>query len=113
MDSILLHTKNLLDIPEDSTEFDQAVLTSINTSIFTLAQLGLPVPANFVVTNLSQTWSDLLGALTLEPVKSFIYLRAKREFDPPASSFLIEAIGKQIDELVSRIFMEVDPILEV
>jgi len=113
MDSILLHTKHLLGIPNDADIFDPAVLTAINTAIFSLKQVGLVIPANFVVTGSAETWSDLLGETVLESVKSYIYLKTRVEFDPPSSSFLISAMQAQLDELVYRIFVELDtPLVE-
>jgi hypothetical protein len=49
-------------------------------------------------------WSDFLGDdKRLGMVRSYVYLRARMLFDPPATSFALEAMKEQIHELEWRI----------
>jgi hypothetical protein len=36
-------------------------------------------------------------------------MKCKLEFDPPGTSFLVEAVNRQLTELAWRLMVEVDP----
>lgn len=88
--------------------FDQDIMLHINTYLGVLNQLGVGVPG-FEVTGESETWEDFLEAnsVSLNEVKTYLYLRVRQVFDPPASSVLGQAFDKQIDELGWRIMEKV------
>jgi hypothetical protein len=104
--SILTDTKKVLGIAEDYTIFDQDVLMHINSALVTLVQLGIGPTNGFMVEDAGAVWTDFIGTdLNLNNVRSYIYLRVRLLFDPPATSFLIDAYRQQILELESRINM--------
>lgn len=110
-DSILISTKKILGLSEDYAAFDLDVLTHINMAFATLNQLGVGPSVSFSVEDSSAGWSDLgvpPGQLSL--VRTYVYLKTKMLFDPPGTSFVIEATNKQIAELEWRLmaYKEVD-----
>lgn len=102
--SILSDVKKTLGIEEDYQAFDVDILMHINTVFSTLNQLGIGPDAGFMIEDSTPTWDDLLDDdLRLNSVKSYIYLRVRLLFDPPATSYLIEAMRKQVEEFEWRL----------
>lgn len=103
-DSILKGTKRALDVPEDYTVFDQNIIMYINGVFSTLNQLGIGPVDGFEIEDDSATWTDFLGTnVRYNSVKTYMYLRVRMLFDPPGTSFLIDALTKQKDELEWRL----------
>lgn len=102
--SILTSTKKVLGIGEDYTVFDHDIITYINTAFSTLTQLGVGPPAGFMIEDKDVDWADFIGDdLQLNSVKTYVHLRARMLFDPPATSFHISAMNDQIQELEWRL----------
>ena len=109
-DSILTTIKKLLGIAEDDTSFDTDVIVHINMAINVLFQLGVGPSTGFSITGATETWSDYISDMSkLEMVKTYIYLKVKLVFDPPAQSRVIESYENQIKELDFRLNVQVDP----
>jgi len=100
-DSILIATKKILGLSNDYTVFDLDVMTHINAAFGTLNQLGFdPV----VISGVDEKWSDLtVEEHVLSQIKTYIYLKVRSIFDPPATSFHLEAMKNQILELEWRL----------
>ena len=115
MESILTSIKKLLGPEEDYTHFDPDIIMHINMAIMSLTQLGVGPSAGFVITGVSELWSDLLGdRKDIESAKAYVYLKVRLIFDPPTSGFLIDAIERQLRELEWRLNVQVDkPPVEV
>lgn len=110
MESILLTIRTMLGVGEDYDGFDTAIMAGINTAIFSLSQIGVGPDGGFNITGETETWTQLFdGVSNLNAVKSYIWLKTRLEFDPPTTSFLGEAIQRQIDQLEWRLQVEVDP----
>ena len=102
--SILTSTKKLLGIPEDYTVFDLDVITHVNSAFSTLTQLGVGPPEGFMIEDDSAVWTDfIVDDFQYNAVKTYISLRVKQVFDPPATSYLISAFNEQIKELEWRL----------
>lgn len=101
-DSILNDIKKALGIAEDYTAFDQEIILHTNTAIMFAEQLGLP---SFKITGKTETWDQYLAGTTknLEAVETYLYLQVRLVFDPPANSFVVTAIEKQLQEYAWRI----------
>ena len=109
-DSILTTIKKLLGIAADDTSFDVDVIVHINMAINVLLQLGVGPTTGFSITGDTETWSDYISDMSkLEMVKTYIYLKVKLVFDPPAQSRVIESYENQIKELDFRLNVQVDP----
>lgn len=110
MDSILDTIKQSLGVELDYTGFDTQILLEINSAFSNLNQLGVGPTDTFVVTSSTEEWSDFLGIETsLEQVKSYILAKVRLSFDPPATSYLQQAIANQISELEWRLMVLEDP----
>lgn len=108
-DSILLSIKKLLGAPEYDDHYNQDILMHINSALSILAQIGVGPKGGFVVEDEYDTWTDFIGDTTLiESVKTYVYYRVKLMFDPPSTSFAIEAINQSIKELEWRLNVAVE-----
>ena len=107
---VLSTTKKLLGLMDDDQSFDLDVLLGINTSLTVLKQLGLSSPLSAVTS--STTWTQLLPGdhPELEMVKSYMYFKTRKQFDPPSSSNMNSAMDSMITELEERISYYVDPV---
>ena len=104
MAGILDDTKKILGLPVDDESFDVDVLTHINSALSTLNQLGIGPDEGFLVEDASPTWADFIGTdKRLNSVKTYVFLRVRRLFDPPATSFHLASMNEQIQELEWRL----------
>lgn len=104
-DSILESTKKVLGLATEYTAFDVDVLMHINTAFADLNQVGIGPVEGFEVTDATTKWEDFLGTnnFPLNSVKSFVVLSVRLRFDPPPTSFGINAMKDQLEELIWRI----------
>jgi uncharacterized protein Smg (DUF494 family) len=103
--SILTSIKKMLGIGEDYEAFDTDILIHINSVFSTLNQVGFGPENGFQIEDSSATWDDLLGGDPRKnSIKTFVYLKVRLLFDPPATSFAIDAIQQQTKELEFRIY---------
>lgn len=105
-DSILNDVKATLGMSSGDTSFDTEVILHTNSAISFLEQLGIGPTGGLAIANTSTGWAALLGTdANLNLAKSYIYLRVRLLFDPPTTSYMIEAMNAQIRELESRLNM--------
>ena len=103
-ESILDSVKKLLGLDSADTSFDTDVTLFVNASFGSLRQLGVGSNTGFVIKDNTTTWSQFIVNLALVGlVKSYIFMKVKLAFDPPATSFGIDAIKSQVQELEWRI----------
>lgn len=108
VESILTSIKKMLGIPETDTAFDEDILVHINSAFMTLNQLGVGPGDVYSIENSTPTWIDFLtDSVMYSGVKTYIYLKVKVVFDPPGTSFLLDAMQKQIQELEWRLNVQV------
>lgn len=105
LDSILGTTKKALGLPDEYDVYDLDVIMHINSVFATLHQLGVgPLDAAFVIDSKDNKWSDFFGdEKNVNSVKSYMYLKVRLAFDPPSTSFAIDAVKEQIKELEWRL----------
>jgi hypothetical protein len=102
--SILISTKKVLGLAEAYTVFDLDIISHINSSFSTLAQLGVGPVAGFMIEDEAGEWGELdVPTVQLNLIKTYIFLKVRMLFDPPTTSFLIEATNNQIKELEWRL----------
>lgn len=107
--SILNTIKKLLGIDSTYTAFDTDIIVAINSAFSVLTQLGMGPTSGYRITGTTETWANYLGtAVNLDLVKDYIYLKVRYIFDPPSSSFAVNAINEQIKEYEWRINTLVD-----
>ena len=110
MDSILKSITKMLGAPEGYEAFDEQIMVHINSVFSILSQLGAG-KGKFAITGPDETWDDYLSTdddLDIEDVKSYMYMKVKMIFDPPASSTAAEAFKSQIAEFEWRLNVESD-----
>jgi hypothetical protein len=104
--SILTSTKKILGIAEDYIVFDLDIITHINTAFSTLTQLGVGPADGFMIEDATALWTDFDPVddnINFNSVRSYVFLKVKQLFDPPTTSYLIDATQKQIEELEWRL----------
>lgn len=107
MDSILTSIKKLLGIAEEYEHFDADLIMHINSVFMILAQMGVGPSEGFRIEDELATWEDFLPEdSNMDAVKSYIHLKVKLLFDPPASSAVMESMNRMIKEFEWRLYTE-------
>ena len=102
--SILKSTKKILGLADDYTAFDSDVITHINTAFSTVNQLGVGPTGGFTIEDNADVWDDIgLPQNQENMIKTYIFLKVKMLFDPPTTSFTIDAMNDQLKELEWRL----------
>lgn len=105
-ESILISIKKMLGIDEFYTAFDLDVMIHINAVLMILTQLGVGPAEGFTIEDDSTAWGDFIEEKDMtkfNSVKTYMYLKVKLLFDPPASSSTIESFNRLISELEFRL----------
>lgn len=111
--SILNTIKTSLGIQSSVTAFDTDIITAINTALMSLTQIGVGPSSGFKISTSSQTWEQFLGtAVNLEAAKSYVHLKTRMLFDPPASQALLTSMEKMADEFLFRLIVQLEPVVE-
>lgn len=110
MESILNSIKKLLGITSEYTAFDVDITMHVNSVFMILSQLGVGPNKPFSINDDTAVWTDFLPEddPNFEPVKSYIYLKVKILFDPPASSIVMESMNRMVNELEWRMNTQVE-----
>jgi hypothetical protein len=104
MDSILTSIKKLLGIAEEYEHFDMDLIMHINSVFMILTQMGVGPAEGFTIEDETATWSDFEpNLIKIESVKTYIYLKVRLIFDPPASGTVTESMNRMISELEWRL----------
>lgn len=106
--SILKSVQLARGVGLNNSPFDESLLTSINTALNELTQLGIGPKEGFVITSEDETWQDFMGNdPRIHMAKTFVNHRVWLMFDPPQSSTMIDAIEKTIREIEWRLTIAV------
>lgn len=98
----------MLGIEAEYRHFDDDIIMHINTTLMTISQLGVGSEVQMVTSDL-ETWSDIFEDVKQIPaIKTYVYLKVRMLFDPPTSSFVLEAMKNQAAELEWRLNAQVD-----
>lgn len=98
-DSILKSTKKILGLEDEYTVFDLDIITHINSTLSILNQLGVGPVDGFSIEDNEANWSDIeLPLNQLGLLRTYVFLKVRLLFDPPSTSFAIEAMNRQIIE---------------
>lgn len=103
MMSILNDIKKVLGLAEDYHAFDLDVIMHINAVFADLHQIGVGPETEFAIQDDTAQWSAFLDTPHLNAVKTYMYLRVRLLFDPPSSSFVLEAMKEQINKMEFRL----------
>ena len=107
---IILDTiKKMLGLEYDYEHFDVDIVVYINTAFMTLNQLGVCPKNIFAINDYAARWDEFLDEDTnFEAIKQYIYLKVRTLFDPPSSSYVLDAMERQIDELEWRLKLQTE-----
>lgn len=102
--SILVNVKKVLGVAESYTAFDEDILMHINLAFSVLNQLGVGPIEGFLIEDKGTEWEEFdVPSVQLNMVKTYIFLKVRMLFDPPTTSYLIDAVTKQINEYEWRL----------
>lgn len=110
-DSILNSVKKALGIADTLKAFDQDILMNINSVFSVLYQIGVQSSNDiYRIENSETTWSDLFGdnPVLMDMIKTYTYIKVRILFDPPSSSFVLDSLKTQAQELEWRINIEAE-----
>lgn len=109
-DSILNTVKNFLLGTSSTDVFDAELIILINASFSALYQMGISKENKpFKITGDTENWSDILNTeQNYENVKEYVCIDVKIVFDPPTSSFVLEALKEIRKETGWRITATTD-----
>lgn len=108
-DSILTSVKKSLGIDALYTHFDADLILCINSVFVILRQLGVRDDVYFTISDNTTTWIDYLGDdNALEEVKSYMFLKVRKMFDPSASNAITTAAQEMMDELEFRLQIDIE-----
>ncbi len=112
--SILTSTKKILGVAANYTAFDLDIITHINATLSSLNQLGIGPTLGFAIEDDSSVWADLgLPLNQLSMVRTYMFMKVRMMFDPPTTSFHIDAMNKQIAEFEWRLTVYREELLSV
>ena len=106
--SILDSIKKNLGIVPEYTAFDDQIILDINAAFSTLHQLGFGPDEGFEITGINEFWSDIIEEPRFNFIKSYVCMKVRVMFDPPTSSYALDALNKQIAEYEWRIKSEIE-----
>lgn len=107
--SILMSIKKLLNVDPEDQAFDTDIGMLINGEFMSLHQLGIGPAEGFSITDADTVWTDFSNDKTLiETVKTYVYMRVRLIFDPPASSVVADQINSKIHELEFRLNVQAE-----
>lgn len=99
--NVLSEIKSLLPgIGEDDSDFDNEILSCINTAMAILAQNGLKYVQ---VTRATKGGDISTNPLLLGLVSDYISNKVHLLFDPPQNSSLLKSLGELTDEALYRV----------
>lgn len=102
--SILQDVKKWVGISKEYGAFDSDILMSINAAFFTLYQLGVGPREGFVIEDGTEDWLAFSkDNMIVSGVKQYIQLKVRNTFDPPTSSYVLNANQSKIEELEWRL----------
>lgn len=111
--SILYSIKEYLGLTIDNCAFDGMIIMYINLALQELSQFGASKKGTMDdkgIVGMEETWLDFLGPYeeVLNMAKGYVGMYVKLFFDPPANSFTVSSMEKQIEQLSWRIVVEVE-----
>lgn len=97
--SILTTVKLLLGIEPTYTAFDSQLIVYINSVFSHLQQMGIGPETGYSISSANNTWNEFIGGrIDIELVKTYVYLKVRMMFDPPAGSFVVDSFERIIAE---------------
>ena len=103
-ESILISIKKLLPVPLDVKDFDDELIMDINSILTILTQMGIGPVEGFTITDETQLWDEFETDINQQSmIRTYVYLRTKKLFDPPTNGTVTQSIDNQLKELEYRL----------
>lgn len=104
MESILDTIKKAIGPSASYSVFDTELIMFINSTFMILRQAGVGPREGFYIEDKSATWEDFTtDPVTANAVKTYLYAKVKKVFDPPSSSTHMKALDETINEFEWRL----------
>lgn len=95
----------MVGVVAEDRSFDLRIITYINGAFATLQDMGVGPESLFRIHDSGDVWSEWSeDPFVVEGSKEYISLRTQKLFDPPSSSYVLDALDKQIDESAWRLY---------
>lgn len=107
MSSILNDVKHSLQIETDDHSFDQSIIMHVNATFVILNQLGVGEKLFFIEDETAE-WDEFINDTNVNLVKQYMYAKVRVLFDPPATSFVLSSLEKNVEQLEWRLNVEFD-----
>lgn len=115
--NILVTIKKMIGLSPDDDSFDTDLVIDINSVLTILYQLGVSeldgIDEIIKDTTWTECFSEDISPKALNAIKTYIYLKVRKLFDPPQSSTTMESLTNLINEYEWRINALVDPAFEI
>lgn len=112
-ESILKSTKKVLGLADSFDAYDPDIIQHINSVLSVLNSLGIGPVEGLFIEDEAAVWDDLVESVVqTNLVKSWLFLRVKMLFDPPTTSFQIQAVRDQIAEFDFRLSVNRDNLVD-
>ncbi len=110
MESILDSIKKAIGPSASYSVFDTELIMFINSTFMILKQAGVGPKEGFFIEDNTATWEEFVEDPVLaNGVKTYVYAKVRKTFDPPSSSTHMQALNDTINEFEWRLNVEVDP----
>lgn len=107
--SVLDSTKKILGLGHDYEVFDHDIIVHINSAFSTLNQLGVGREDPYFIEDHDNEWNEFFeDQRGLESAKSYVYAKVRLLFDPPATSYGIQALEKMCTEYEWRLSVQAE-----
>lgn len=107
--SILDSVKKVSGVGSDDTSFDLDITMFVNGVFSSLQQLGVGPDGGFSISDNTALWTGFTTELTLLGyLRQYVSFKARLAFDPPATSYAIDAMKEQIAELEWRLQLQAE-----
>lgn len=104
MESILESIKKMLGPSGSYNVFDPDIIMHINSTFMVLHQAGVGPEEGFFIEDETAIWEDFTtDTMLANGVKTYMYAKVKKVFDPPSSSTHMQALNDVINEFEWRL----------
>ena len=97
---------DLGSIYSEVTDFDAELINRINSCFPILYQLGVGSDPEFAIATGHEEWSSYISADYEHLVRKYVSLKVKLNFDPPASSTILQALTEELKEAEFRLYLK-------
>ena len=95
----------MVNVAVENKSFDLRIITYINGAFATLQDMGVGPKVPFWIHDSGAVWSEWSeDPFVVEVSKEYVSLRTQKLFDPPSSSYALDALDEQINESGWRLY---------